>query len=363
MAEGGKVAEAARALSKLGASEGGKARAASLTSDERSAAASKASLARWGRSAPTLETPFPIAKYGARDRPLRIGDIEIPAYVLADGRRVLAQRGLQSGIGLSEGGKKAGERKIAALMATLEEKGIDTKGLIARANSPIQFIPPHGGNPADGYEATILPDICAVIIEAGRKGVLHKRLAYLPERCAILQHGFATVGIIALVDEATGYQDFRARDALAKILERFVAKELRPWVKTFPTQFYSEIYRLNGWPYEEGSCARPGVLGHWTNNIVYKRLAPGVLEELRNVTPRDEKGRLKYKLFQSLTEDFGHPRLREHLTGVLMLMKYSPNWKVFMRRLDREYPQWGKTLMLPFPEDYAAPEVDDDGHP
>ena len=45
-----------------------------------------------------------LAKYGAADRPLKIGGIEIPCYVLADGTRVLAQRGLQSGIGLSEGG-------------------------------------------------------------------------------------------------------------------------------------------------------------------------------------------------------------------------------------------------------------------
>ncbi len=54
------------------------------------------------------------------------------------------------------------------------------------------------------------------------------------ERRAILQHGFATVGIIALVDEATGYQDFRARDTLTKILERFAANEIRLWVKTYP---------------------------------------------------------------------------------------------------------------------------------
>jgi hypothetical protein len=39
-----------------------------------------------------------------------------------------------------------------------------------------------------------------------------------------------------------------------------------------------------------------------------------------------------------------------------MLMKYSPNWQVFMDRLDREFPQWGSNLMLPFPDDYKPPE-------
>jgi hypothetical protein len=98
------------------------------------------------------------------------------------------------------------------------------------------------------------------------------------------------------------------------------------------------------------------VIGHWTDNIVYKRLAPGVCRELKRQTPRDESGRHKYKLFQRLTQDFGHPKLREHLAAVVMLMKYAPSWQVFSRRLDAEFPQWGDTLMLPFPEDYTPPD-------
>jgi hypothetical protein len=72
---------------------------------------------------------------------------------------------------------------------------------------------------------------------------------------------------------------------------------------------------------------------------------------------RSDNGRLKHKLFQRLTDEIGHPKLREHLAAVVMLMKYSPDWKEFMSRLDRELPQWGETLMLPFPDDYmSAPE-------
>jgi hypothetical protein len=334
-------------------SKGGLARAESLSKEQRSAIARAGAMTRWANEGKIVPL---LAAYGASDRPLRIGDIQIPCYVLADGTRVLSQRGLQSGIGLSEGGGQGGARKIAALMERLAEKGVNIRGLIARVNSPIRFIPPNGGNTADGYEASILPDICAVLIEAHQLGVLDKRLGRLAERAAVLQHGFATIGIIALVDEATGYQDVRQRDALAKILERFVAKELRPWVSTFPATFYEQIYRLNGWKYEEGA-GRPGVIGHWTTNIVYKRLAPGVWQELSRVSMRSDNGRLKHKLFQRLTDEIGHPKLREHLAAVVMLMKYSPDWKEFMSRLDRELPQWGETLMLPFPDDYmSAPE-------
>ncbi len=250
---------------------------------------------------------------------------------------------------MSRAGGQGGARRIAALLTGLASKGMEIKDLVARVNSPIRFIPPHGGNPADGYEASILPDICAILIEAGRRGLLSKQQAHLAERCGVLQHGWATVGIIALVDEATGYQDFRARDALTKILERFVAKEIQPYIRTFPPEFYKQIFRLYGWNYYE-NCGRPGVLGKITNNLIYKRIAPGVLDELRKMIPRDEKGRLKQKLFQGLTRNYGHPKLREHLTGTTMIAKYSPNLEVFNDRMDREYPMYGKTMPLPFPE-------------
>jgi hypothetical protein len=74
-------------------------------------------------------------------------------------------------------------------------------------------------------------------------------------------------------------------------------------------------------------------------------------------TPKTPSGSYKNKLFQRLTEDVGHPKLREHMSAVLMLMKYSPHWKVFMDRLDREFPQWGSNFLLPFPEDYSPPNL------
>ena len=109
---------------------------------------------------------------------------------------MLALRGLYSGIGLSQGGGRSGERKIVDLMAGLAGKGIDIRGLIARVSSPIKFIPHMAGNPADGFEATILPDICAVLIDAHQQGKLGKYREHLATRAAILQHGFATVGSV-----------------------------------------------------------------------------------------------------------------------------------------------------------------------
>lgn len=346
------TSEAAKELSKLGAAKGGNARAKALTAEQRSAIARAAVEERW-RKQGKLTVGIPVATHGSVDRPLRIGGIEIPAYVLPDGTRVLAQRGLQSGIGMSEGGrKKDGERRITALMARLADKGIDVRGLIARTNSPIKFIPPHGGNAADGYDATILPDICAVLIDAQQKGALSgKHQKAFAERAAILQHGFATVGIVALVDEATGYQEDRAKNALAQILEAFIAKELRKWVSTFPVDYYKELFRLRGWRFPDipkDQQKRPVLVGKITNDVVYDRLAPGVRQELQRLTPRNEKGKLKHKLFQHLTDDVGHPKLREHLASVTTLMKAADSWDQFKKMLDRSLPRYGDTPYLPF---------------
>jgi hypothetical protein len=337
-------------LAKLGSSKGGKARAAKMTAEERAEAARAAVMARWKKEKGIAHSHAPVrATYGAPDRPLRIGPIEIPCYVLSDGRRVLATRGLQVGLGLSGGGAKSpGARRLAVFLAALKSKGIEVNDLIVRINTPISFVPPHGGKPAEGHEATILPDFCKAVVAADDRDLLLSQQKHVAHQCRILLQGLAHVGIIALVDEATGFQAARERDALAQILEAFVAKELRPWLKTFPAAFYQEIYRLKGWEYSSDSNARPAVIGRYTNDLIYERLAPGVLDELRRLTPRDEKGRLKNKLHQRLTEDVGHPKLREHLTAAIMLARYASSWDVFMERMDTEFPRWGDTMRLRF---------------
>ncbi|HYS49456.1 MAG TPA: P63C domain-containing protein [Xanthobacteraceae bacterium] len=144
---------------------------------------------------------------------------------------------------------------------------------------PIKFIPLGGGRTAYGYEATILADICDVILAARKQGnVWLPNQTHYADRCEILVRGFARVGIIALVDEATGFQQDRAKDALARILEAFIAKELRPWLRTFPNEFYQELYRLKGKEFPQDTSYRPRYIGLWTNDIVYNRLAPSVLE-------------------------------------------------------------------------------------
>lgn len=285
---------------------------------------------------------------GATDRPLKIGDIEIPCYVLEDETRVLSQRGLQIGVGLSSGGsKQIGAPRMAEFVGLLEKKGIETNNLAARLTSAIEFQPPGGGRTAFGYEATLLADVCDAVSNARIAGVLQKQQRHIAERCEILMRGFARIGIIGLVDEATGYQDIRARNALAKILEKFIVEELQPWTKTFPDEFYKEMFRLRGWPWAPWDVKRPSVVGKYTNDLVYERLAPGVLDELRRKNPVLPQGHRKHRHFQWFTPDFGHPKLKEHLTAVIALMRASSGWPQFMRNMNRALAKKNETIEMP----------------
>ncbi|MCY3791019.1 MAG: P63C domain-containing protein [Gemmatimonadetes bacterium] len=282
---------------------------------------------------------------GAPDRPLVIGDIEIPCYVLEDETRVLSQRGLQSGIGMSTGGASAGAHRIAKFVGSLESKGIAIKDLTARSSSPIEFQPPGGGRTAYAYPAALLVDICKAVLLARDAGILTKQQEHIAKRCDILIRGLATVGVIALVDEATGYQQIREERALATILERFIAEELQPWTRTFPFEFYTQICRLRNWP-SVLAARRPSVIGKYTNDFVYERIAPGVLEELKSRTPRFPSGALKYKYFQWFTPDYGHPKLQQHLWAVVALMRAASSWETFKRSVDRAFPKQDHTIPL-----------------
>ena len=152
-----------------------------------------------------------------------------------------------------------------------------------------------GGQRTHGYDALLLQMVCEVYLKLRdasiqKNGRVPKPFDHIITACDILNRGFARVGIIALIDEATGYQADRAKDALARILEAFIAKELRDYIKTFPAEFYKELFRLRGIDYDEGG-KRPQYIGHLTNDLVFSRLAPGALDELRKLSERDSKGR------------------------------------------------------------------------
>jgi len=338
-----------------GRAKGGVARAETLAPERRTEISRKAAQARWDKA-----NDIPMAEYIGE---LKIGDATLSAAVLPDGTRVLSQGAVTKAFGPVSGGwqkrKQAAEGDSGDLPAFLIAASLKPHipaDLRTMVSTPKMYRDPRGGPVRVGLEASLLPKICEVWLKARDVGDLTKIQMPVAVRAEILMRGLAHTGIIALVDEVTGYQHVRAQDALTKILEAFIAKELQPYVPTFPPAYYTEIFRLRGMEYPKDTVQRPRYFGVLTNDIVYKRLAPGVLEELKRVTPKLESGRHKDKLFQRLTQNKGYPKLREHLGAVLTMMQLSDSWHDFISKLDRLRPRvdvktLGKAEQLSFDYD------------
>jgi len=316
--------------------KGGLARAESLSARERKEIAKKAAVARWGSNIPKA----------THEGILRLGvgtTVEIPCAVLEDGQRLITQSGLMQALGRARQAKGRqyydADVNMPAFLTAKNLKPFISKELEV-TSSQVEFKTLRGIK-AFGYSASLLPKVCDVFLDAEAAGKLAHNQKHIAEQAKILIRGLAHVGIIALVDEATGYQYDRARKALEEILEQFVAKELCKWVKTFPDEFYHQICKLKKWKLADIN-KRGSIFGNLTNNLVYKRLAPGVLAELKRLTPKDSKGRPKTRLFRRLTEDIGHPRLRELLASEITLMRVfdEGEWDAFMKALNKAIPKY-----------------------
>jgi len=338
---------------KIGKAKGGYARAESLSREVRKAIARKAAHVRWEGDLPqaTHEGEFPI------------GNSIISCANLIDGRRIITQSTFLRVLGRSRS-PKAGTGVLSTvdelpffLQAEVIKPFINNE--LAMSTKPI-FYRNQGGGRGVGYDGTLLPKVADVYLKFrdqcfAEKREIPKRYEHIIIASDILMRGLAHVGIIALIDEATGYEKDRIKSDLAKILEAFVAKELQPWVKTFPSEFYEQLFRLRGIEHISNGVKRPQYFGYITNDIIYDRLAPGVLRELKEKAEKDARGRLKYRLHQKLTPDLGHPKLRDLLASVTTIMKLSNTWLDFKEKLNRIHPAYHQTLTLPF--DYS----NDDG--
>lgn len=281
-------------------------------------------------------------------------NILIPCYVLEDGTRVLSGRWMQEALKMVDEPKEWMTASGQRLNRYLWQKSLQP--FIYKEKEVDHFKPLecyHWEQKINGYEATVLVDICDAFLEARKHINLSPRQAIIAEQCEILMRSFAKIGIIALVDEATGYQYDRERDELQKILRSYISEELLPWQKRFPDIFYTELFRLNWWDYTvKGIKKRPSVIGHWTNQLIYKQLPQWVLEELKAKTPVNKSWNRTANFHQSLTPDVGNPHLEEQIKKIITLFQLSDNmehmWAQFEKLQKRQ--QWQMELWFKFDE-------------
>ena len=325
-------------------SEGGKARSLSLTPEERKAIASKAASARWSEAGPRATHMGEI----------KINGQEISCAVLSTGKRVLTQEAFLTSIGRAAKAKAGtGSRDMVdglpPFLAAENLKPFMSKDLI-ESTRPLVFRLPSGVK-AFGYDAALLPMVCEVYLNLRDSGKVTSNQNHIVKQCDILMRGLAHVGIIALVDEATGYQEERDRDALTKILSAYISAELMPYTKRFPMVFFKETYRIHGWEFDPGSSKRTPLVGKLINKWIYEQLPSGVLAELRRKNPANDNHQRKYKHFQFLTPDTGDDHLDRQITSVTTLLRAAKTKADFEEMFQRLFPQNGIHERIAFGSD------------
>lgn len=271
-----------------------------------------------------------------------IAGYKMLCYNLDTGERVLSREGFLRALGRT-GNPKYKEEESHLFQTPVFLRAGNLKEFISNdlitSSQPIEF-EMAGGRKAYGYKANILPLVCYVFVDAEKAGVLNTRQLAYAERANLLIRGFATVGIIALIDEATGYQDSRVADELEKIFREILLEKAKKYEVTFPLELYKQMFRLNSWEWKpENAKKRPGVIGTWTKDLIYKRMAPGLLKELERRNPKNEKGYRDHKHFQFLTDEIGEPKLREYFGGLLALARANTSWKKFYEMVERAFPK------------------------
>ena len=290
-------------------------------------------------------------------------NIAIECYVTKDKGRFLSLKGSARALGLSGAGSTALVRNLNRqwlepyLSPGLKEwlKDISSEKIETLAGLKGRNIIP--------LEASLFVDICKAYINAQRAGLFTDKNGLLPrkwekqndiaDKLYMIMAAFAKVGIIAFIDEITGYQEERDRDELSILLSLYLTEERLAWAKMFPDEFYKQIYRLKNWTYPTtNKTKRTPLLGKITNEIVYEKLPEGVLGELRKrnpVLPATKRRRWKFTSF--LSYDLGQPDLRNHLLQVVALMRASANWSKFKRLFVRAFPSGPEQSEMGFMED------------
>ncbi len=289
------------------------------------------------------------------DGEIKLNDTIIHCSVLDDEKntRVLSQSEITVALGRAEGGSKRGAAKLPRWISAQNINPYISDSLKKAILHPIRYIT-KAGRSALGIEAKFLPEICNVWLKAKDDGVLTGHQTETAKNAELLIRGLAHVGIIALVDEATGFQDLRDKDTLQNFLDEFLLKERAKWVRRFPDEFFQLLFKMKGWTINYASTKKPQFVGRYINDLVYDRLAPFVHEELRKINPviNKETGYRKGKHHSWLTEDIGVPKLQEHLFALITLAKASGvNWNVFYRMVQRSLPKYGDNLQIDFPEE------------
>ena len=280
---------------------------------------------------------------------LKIGNLDLDVAVLEDSTRIINERAVFTALSRPARGNP---RQIG-IPAFMDAQNLqpfistDLREMIKK----IQYRNLHG-TIQQGYNANILPLVADLYLIARENGVLTQNQFETAQKAEMLVRTLSKVGMIALVDEATGYQYERERLELQKILKAYVSEEILKCQLTFTDEFYREVFRLWGLPFiPKYIKIKPSFIGKLTTKYIYDLMPAGVVEKIKEQIGKTEKGNYRYKWHQSLTPDIGKEHLKKQIHEVTALMSISTTTEEFNKLFEKKYKAPPVQLEIEFTEE------------
>ena len=344
--------QAAAEMGRRGGKKGGAARAANMSAEDRKESARVAARSRWAKpplaltdpraTAPSVEgetlPPSPFAKHKGI---MSLGGGPIDVYVLDTGDRVISLRSAVKAITGQDASNLGEYLSISGL------KDFVNRDLVL--GETVDFHIPGTQFRGRGITAEQFEAILSGYVRAHGAGALKtERQKEIATACAILSTAFLRIGIVAQIDEATGYQYERAQDALQIKLKAYIADELRPWEKTFPDELWEMFGRLTHW---KGPIhSRPKWWGHLVNELIYEALDKDVAEYLRKNKPKPFHGE---NYHQWMSQDIGLKALISHIYKVIGMGEGCEDMRELRDRVAKRYGRERVQLTLSLPKSHA----------
>ncbi|MFJ6149947.1 P63C domain-containing protein [Micromonospora profundi] len=284
------------------------------------------------------EAQLPTSPFAKHRGVISLGQSDIDCYVLDTGERVLAMRALVRSLTGVDGSDLESYIGAQSLRPYLDSKEI--------IDAAIDFHIPGTQFLGKGIKAESFLDVCGAYVSALDDGAsLTQRQVQVATRASILLAACAKLGLIALIDEATGYQYERAEDALQLKLRAYIADELRDWEKTFPDSLWEEFGRLTRW---QGPLhSRPKWWGKLVMELIYDALDPDVAHTLKTTKPKPRHGQ---NYHQWLTENIGLRALNDHLYQVIGIAKTCDTMTELREKVALHYGRQPVQLTLNLPQ-------------
>ena len=137
-------------------------------------------------------------------------------------------------------------------------------------------------------------------------------------------------------------------------MQKLMRSETGGWTNRFPDKFCEEIYRLHGWPWPGMRKNRRQIVGHYMNDLVWDRFAPGLRQAFVLRIPRRPDGNHAVLMHQALTEEVGIVELQHHIALLLLIMGKQSEWVRFMFVANQALPKSGRDLTPPRSDRKAA---------